>query len=199
MLFADNASAYTPARGNVQATLSPYIFQTNYSGIASKDNVPNTGGLALVATGDVSDTGALEVAAIYMNKIYFLNDGVKSLAEKTQLIHISMGYRHYLNPYLSTSLGLFTSYPMGDTQVVRDDFLPADNKETTARALTETGLDLAVQAELWGRGRYAVVLEGRYSFSITKKSDEAADQYGVALGLRYFIQGKEKDAAEKAN
>lgn len=197
LFFAENTFAYNPERGNVQATLGPYIFKTNYAHLAHEENAPNMGGLALIATGDVNDKGALEVAVIYMNKLYLVSEGEKALIEKTQQLHISMGYRYWIGPYISASAGIFTGYPMGNIQTVRNDFT-VNRPNTTARETTETGLDLAVQTEIWNRDRFSLIGEARYSLSLTKKANEAADQYGFSLGIRYFIQGSEKDAAKKA-
>lgn len=183
--------AYTPERGNVTATLGPYISKTNFDSSNSSMNTPNLGGLSLTALGDVDDKGSLEIAMIYLSKIYFRNEGAQSVAEKVKLVHISMGYRRWISNYFSASLGVFTSYPMGDSEIVHSDFPQNAQINTTATEPNETGLDLALQLEVWNKGLFALVLEGRYSLSLTKLSNEHADQYGGSIGLRYFIQGKD--------
>lgn len=188
-LAAKSVHAYVPQRGNVVATLSPYFFQTNYNGYEQGQNKLGTG-LALVANGDVDGSGSLEIAAIYMQKTYFREDGHRTLAERTQLMHITMGYRRWWTEMFSSSLSLYTSYPMGIVDVLHNDFTPADDMSTTARSTTETGLELAVQYELVNRERFSIIGEGRYSYSLTKKSNEYADQYGASIGIRYFIQSK---------
>ncbi|WP_374001133.1 hypothetical protein [Bdellovibrio bacteriovorus] len=190
LLAAKTASAYIPQRGNVYATLGPYIFKTNYEGKKSDENALNSTGLALVANGDVDNKGSLEIAAIYMNKLFFREDDNKYVVEKTQVMHITLGYRRWWTPSFSSSLSVYTSYPMGNITVLHNDFTVADDMTTTARSSSETGLDLALQAELWNSGRYAIVAEGRYSYSLTKKAHEYVDQYGGSVGLRYFIQSR---------
>lgn len=190
LLTAKTALAYIPQRGNVYAALGPYIFKTNYEGYKSDENSLNSTGLSLVANGDVSDKGSLEIAAIYMNKLFFREDDSKYVVEKTQVMHITLGYRRWWSPSFSSSLSVYTSYPMGNITVLHNDFSVADDMGTTARSSSETGLDLALQGELWSSGRYAIVAEGRYSYSLTKKSHEFADQYGGSIGLRYFIQSR---------
>lgn len=186
-LVAKSALAYIPQRGNVNATLGPYVFKTNYDGAKESENVANVG-LGLVANGDVSNKGSLEIAAIYMDKVYFREDGAKTVAEETQLMHITMGYRRWWGSSFSSSLALYTSYPMGDVLVLHNDFTEAEDVTTTARTTTETGLEFALQGEIWSQERYAIIAEGRYSYSLTKKSGEYADQFGGSIGLRYFIQ-----------
>ncbi|ASD65042.1 hypothetical protein [Bdellovibrio bacteriovorus] len=189
LLAAKSVQAYIPQRGNVVATLSPYFFQTNYDGHEQGQNKVDTG-ISLVANGDVDNKGSLEIAVIYMNKTYFREDGSRTVAEKTPLMHITMGYRRWWTELFSTSLALYTSYPMGLVDVLHNDFTPEEDMGTTARSTTETGLDLALQYELINRERFSIVAEGRYSYSLTKKSNEYADQYGASIGIRYFIQSK---------
>lgn len=195
LAFPELAFSYVPERGNVTATLGPYIFRTNYEGASEENlNSPRMGGVSLTALGDVSDHGSLEVLMLYMNKIYFRTENAKSIAEKIQLMHITMGYRYWISNYLSASFGLYTSYPMGDSQVIRTDFTQSEDFSTTAGEKSESGLDIAVQVELWSKERFAIVMEGRYSYSLTKKANEFADHYGGSIGLRYFIQSSEQTA-----
>lgn len=193
LALTSRAYAYIPLRGNVHATLGPYIFQTNYNGDEAMTS-PNTNGVAVMLLGDVNEHGSLEIATIHMNKMYFRKDNGRLIVEKVPTIHVSMGYRHWYNRKLSASLALFTSYPLEEADVIHNEFPAGQQIPTTARENSETGLDLGMEAELWSEGRYAVFMGGRYSWSLTKKSDESADQYGVLLGVRYFIQAKDAPA-----
>lgn len=188
--IASHAYAYIPLRGNVYATLGPYIFQTNYVGDEAMTS-PNTSGLAFIMLGDVNDHGSLEVATLHMNKTYFRKDAGRLIIEKVPTIHVSFGYRRWYGQKFSASLGLFTSYPLEDAAVIHNEFPSGQEIATTARENSETGLDFGIEGELWSQGRYAVFMGGRYSWSLTKKPNEFSDQYGVLLGVRYFIQGKE--------
>jgi len=187
ILFAEFATAYVPQRGNINATLGPYVYQTNYSGIRSVDN-DVSGSVSLVANGDVSDHGSLEMSVIFMNKNYFRDIGDQSIAEKTQVLHIGIGYRRYWAPSFSTSLAVYTNYPMGETKVMHTDFADAEKVETSARSSSESGLDLGFQGEIWSSGRYSVMAELRYSYALSRRSHEFSDQYGGSVGIRYFIQ-----------
>lgn len=183
--------AYTPEEGNVTATFGPYWYQTNFKGLSGHATSPILGGVGLIANGDISDRGALEIAMFYMNKEYFRDQGVDFLAEQTQLIHITMGYRRWLSPYLSTSLAFFSAYGIGEPRVVDSDIAPGHEIDTSARDVTEYGMELSLQSEIWTQDKMAVVLDARYSYSLTAKSSEHSDHYGLFVGFRYFIQKKQ--------
>lgn len=195
ILFAEFAMDYIPQRGNINATVGPYVYQTNYSGIRSENNDILTGA-SLVANGDVSDHGSLEMAAIFMNKSYFRDIDGRNLSERTQVLHMTIAYRRYWAPSFSTSLGVYTNYPMGETTVLHTDFTDAEKVETSARTTSESGVDLAFQGELWSSGRYALMAELRYSYAIIRMSREFSDQYGGTIGIRYFIQSHEAKPKE---
>lgn len=188
--FAENAQAYTPQRGNVHTILGPYIFKTNYDSEGA-DTAYNPDGLYWVILGDVSDRGSLEITTIFMNKMFYRRDSGYVIAERAQVVHVSAGYRRWINSYLSASMSLYTSYPLGDSEKVYNTFPVGQEVPTYAQENAETGLDFGLQGELWSRGRYALVLETRYSWALTKKHDEFSDQYAASLGIRYFFQGQD--------
>lgn len=192
LLFITNTgSAYIPVRGNVHAVLGSYFFQTNYGG-EQHMTAPNRDGIAVLVWGDVSDHGSLEMSMFHMSKTYYRRDREMLIIEKVPTVHVSIGYRYWWKPDVSLSLGLFTSYPLEDTEKIFSNFPPAEEITTTARENSQTGLDMAVDKEVWADGRYAVTLGARYSWALTKLHDEFSDQYGVMLGLRYFIQGRDR-------
>ena len=194
--FTDNALAYIPRRGNVHAILGPYIFKTNYEGEGAVAS--DSGGISLVILGDVNARGGLEITTTFMNKMYFRKQDGMLFSEKAQLVHVGIGYRHWWDHTWASSIVLYSSYPMAGAVTVHNDFPPGAEPTTTADENTETGLDFGIQKEIWSHKRFGVMVEGRYSWAITHKSDEYADQYGIFLGVRYFIQGKDA-AAEREN
>ncbi|WP_413943203.1 hypothetical protein [Bdellovibrio sp. HCB-162] len=188
--FAKSAQAYSPQRGNVHTILAPYIFKTNYDGEGARTSY-DSGGLYWVILGDVNDRGSFEITTIFMNKIFYRRDSGYTVAEKSQVVHVSAGYRRWFKPWLSGSMSLYTSYPLGDAEKIFNTFPQGNAVATYAEENAETGLDFGLQTELWNRGRYALVAEGRYSWALTKKHDEFSDQYGIAIGIRYFFQGQD--------
>ncbi len=189
--------AYTPKEGNVSAILSPFFYKTKFPGSSSGARSPDLAGTSLLAIGDINDYSSLELGIFYFNKIYFRERFGKYLAEKTQLIHITIGYRYWLTPYLSTSLSFYSAYSLGNIEITHTDFIPSEQPDTSARDKTEYGFDAALQAEPWSHERLALVLDARYSRSVTSREHEDADHYGVAVGIRYFIQEKKKTKAPR--
>ena len=190
--ISEKTFAYTAKEGNVSAIFGPFFYKTSFAGSASGATSPDLSGVALMTIGDISDHGSLEIAIFYLNKIYFRERYGNYLAEKTQLIHVTMGYRYWITSYLSTSLSFFSAYSLGDVEVTHSDFHGVNEPTTSARDKTEYGFDGALQAEVWSHDRYAAVIDLRYSRSVTSQEHENADHYGAFLGLCYFIQEKQK-------
>ena len=183
--------AYTPSEGNVSAYVGPFGYRTNFSGSETGAKTPDAQlGMGLVAFGDINKKGSLEVALILMEKIYFRQDQGMYMEEKTRITHIAMGYRRWLHEYLSASLTFYSAYSMGDVEVIHSDFAPGTEIPTSARDVTEYGFDFALQTELWHNDDYTVVADGRYSKSVTSKTGESGDHYGLLIGVQYQLQEK---------
>lgn len=185
--FTEATFAYTPKEGNVTATLGPFVHKTDFEG---SPHSPLLGGVGLIANGDINDKGSLEIAMIHFNKAYFRDQGGLNIAEQTELIHITMGYRRWFNPYLSGSLAFTTGYAMGDPQMIRSDFPSGQEIPTSARDPVEYGVDLSIQTDLFNKNDVSLILDTRYNLSLTKKSSEHSDGYGALLALRFMVQEK---------
>lgn len=185
--------AYNAKEGNVSAILGPFIYKANFSGVASGTTSPDYVGTSLMAIGDISDHGSLELGIFYLpNKLYLRERYGNYLAERTQLVQITMGYRYWFTSYISGSLSFFSAYSLGNVDIAYSDFHGIDEPTTSARDKTEYGFDGALQYELWSKDRIALVTDVRYSRSVTSKEHEMADHYGYMLAVRYFIQEKQK-------
>ena len=194
-LIAGSAQAYVPVEGNVSAVLAPTVTWTDYQSGRPGVETSYFGAMSLIAQGDISHRGALEISMIHMHKVFFVDRNGSFLGEQSEYIHISMGYRRWLTPYFSTALAFYSAYSMGEPQVVTSSLQPGSELTTSARDKTEYGFDLSLQGELYAKDRIAIVLDGRYSYSVTAKKHEHGNQYQAMLGLRYFIQ--EKTVMEK--
>ncbi len=192
LFFSEKSLAYEPVEGQVNATLGPYYAKTNFAGVNSGINSSYLGGLGLIAVGDINPKGSLEIGMFYLPQVFFREQGTQLIAEKTQLMHISMGYRHWLNPYFSTSLAFYSSYSMGEPQTIYSEFPSGSEIDTSARDITEYGVDFSVQGDLWSHDKFAIIFEGRYSLALTSKQNEKSDQYGFMLGIRYLVQAEKK-------
>ncbi len=196
-LVSTSVLAYTPSEGNVTATLGTFGYKTNFAGSPSGAVSRNLAGLGLVALGDINNIGSLEIAMFDLHKVYFREEAGKYIAEEKEVIHITMGYRYWINPYFSSSLSFYSSYSLGEVRIVHSDFTPGTEIDTSARDTTEYGFDLAFQGDIWSNEKWAVVGEARYSLSVTSKKSEQSDHYGIMLGARYQIQEKLPDGSLK--
>lgn len=184
--------AYVPTEGHVTATFGPYVYKTKFIHPGSKVQVPALVGWTLMANGDFSDKESLEIALFHLRKRFYRESNSQFLGEESELISWTMGYRRWLTPYLSWGLGIFSSYTMGEPSVIYNDFEPQRPLQTSARDITEYGVDFSVQVELWSKDRLGAIADLRYSSSLTSRPGEQGDHYGAMIGIKYFIQGKEK-------
>lgn len=184
-------AAYAPKEGNVNALFGPYIYKTHFKSTDTAVNSPVLANLGVIINGDISHRGALEIAIFHLNKNYYREQVSQYIAEQTELLHITMGYRRWLNPHFSISAAFFSAYSMGEVKVLHNDFPIDKTIDTSARDTTEYGFDLSAQAELWQKDRLSLILDTRYSLSATAKPNEKSDHYGFMLGLKYFIQSKQ--------
>jgi len=142
----------------------------------------------LIAEADVTRYGGLEIALFYIRQRYVQERDGRILKHRVKRIHITTGYRHWFTKWYSAAAAFSSSYSMGDADVLRDDFTNRNRPTTSAGDTTEYGIDFSMQAEPWSRGRYAVVVDARYNFSLTPKPKEDANHYGLFVGVKYFIQ-----------
>lgn len=195
--LSQTASGYTPKEGNVTASIGPFIYKTNFKGSDSGIQSPILSGTGILVNGDINEKGALEIGMFHMNKYFFREKDGKYIAENTDLIHITMGYRRFLSSLFSASLALYSSYSLGDPHIRHNEFPPDLDVDTSARDITEYGFDIALQYELWSYDRFAIITDIRYAYSVTPKKDERSDHYGTFLTLRYFVQDKEGSIKDK--
>ncbi|MES2803765.1 MAG: hypothetical protein V4654_14830 [Bdellovibrionota bacterium] len=198
-MFCLESLAYVPQEGNVTAALGPFVSRTHYAGSSSGAKAPVFGDFSLIVQGDINEIGALEIALFHMQKVYVRHENSKTIAEKTELMHITMGYRYWISPLWSASLAFSSSYPMNQPQVIHTDFPVGQNIDTSARDVVDYGLDISVQTELWQRERYSIISDVRYGLSITEKQNENGSHYGLALALKYLIQEKYPNITKEKN
>lgn len=170
--------------------VGPYTYRTPYNSPEPEMSSPSRGGYGLIATGDSNARGSVELGMFYLDKIFFRDEGPDVLAQKVEMIHITMGYRWWLRSWISTSLSFFSAYPLGDPKDVFRRVTPGRHMDTSAMDLTEYGFDLALQVQVFGTQKFGVVFEPRYSWNVTPKEHEAADHFGFLLGLRFMVQEK---------
>jgi hypothetical protein len=189
-IFNYSAYAYDAADGNITITAGSFIYRTIFQDTSKGATSGYHGDFGLIMNGDLDEKGSLEIALFHMNKLYSREEESKSQVEQTQVMHISMGYRRWVNPYLSGALGFYSAYPMDDTKVVHTDFAPGTEIKTSARDKTEYGFDFSIQSEVWSNNVISVVADARYAWSVTNLPNEKGDHYGFMLGVKYLFKEK---------
>ncbi|MGE0526024.1 MAG: hypothetical protein AB7G93_04330 [Bdellovibrionales bacterium] len=191
LLTAIDASCYghVPADGDIHATLGPFAFTNDDRKHEIKS--PLIGAAALIVEADLDHNGGPEMAIFYLNQLFSMEREGRVIAERVQRIYITLGYRHWLTPSLSGAAAFFSSYYMGDPELVRSDYGTEPAPKTSASDPTEYGFDFSIQYEPWRRERWSAVIDGRYSLSVTAKEGEESNHFGVLVGVKYFVQGHE--------
>ena len=191
LLFTWETYAHTPTDGLVHGGLGAYLYQTH--SYYQDFNSPILGGWSLIAEGDLGKYGGLELTLIYMNPIFVVERDDKKVIERVKRMYIAMGYRHWFNRDWSLSPSFFSSYVMGDARMIRNDFPQSNPPSTSARDGVDYGFALSAQYETFREEHFAVVLDARYSYSVTPKYGEDSNHYGLMVFFKYFIQGKQAE------
>lgn len=189
-LHPANTLAYEVTEGNITAAVGPFFTRSDFTNVKSGALSPYKRGWGLLASADVGRASSLDFGLFYLNKTYLKDENAQFLAERTELIHIALGYRHWLTSFLSGGISLFSAYSVGDVFVEYSDFPPGQSISTSASDVTEYGLDFSAQLEVYEHENFGLILEGRFSRSLTPKENEKADHYGAFFGLRYLVQDR---------
>jgi hypothetical protein len=173
--------------------VGPWLYQNDFGSQRRHANDPWVGDLGIVANGDFNNHSALEIAMFHMNKRFLRHDGSQYVEELTQVIHITMGYKHWLTQDISYSAAVYSEYPMGMVRVVYSDFPSSDSLQTSAHDTTKYGMELSVQGEVWQGPKYDIITDLRYAYSLTNRSKEFGNHYGAFIALRWLVQEKNPD------
>lgn len=71
-------------------------------------------------------------------------------------------------------------------------FPPNAAPATSAQDTVKYGFDFSIQVEPYRVDRFSLVIDGRYSLSVTSKPGEDENFVSVLIGMKYFIQGKDQ-------
>ena len=182
------SEAHQPQEGRVLATGGFFTHQTHALKTFDNADAPLLLGVGLLAEGDLNDYGGLEVGLFYYDKSYLRNSGTGLVVEKTHKLDVPIGYRYWFNPVFSAGLSLSALFSVGDYQFITNANTSGD--VTGAETLTEYAVDLSFQWEVWSSNLVGIILDGRYAYSLSGKAGEDANQYGLFVGFKYFIQEK---------
>ncbi len=179
--------AYTPKEGNVAAALGPYFLQNTFSGSVNDSKSPIKGGFGLSVLGDLDNNGSLELGVFHFEKIFVIDKTEGSIMQRSQVVHIPMGYRHWFTEKFSMSLSFFSDYPMGGVKTVTTAGSSLLD-QTSANDKVDYGFDISARLEVFERSEYSVVTDLRYSYLLTKNEKESSDVIGFFLGLQFPVQ-----------
>jgi hypothetical protein len=154
-------------------------------------NAPFMGGVGLITEGDLSPHGGIEIGLIYMQQVFSIEQNGLVVVERGKRMYITMGYRHWFTPRVSGALAFFSNYSMSEADMLHSDFPSGQAPATSAESMVKYGFDWSLQWEAVRQDRFSVVLDGRYSLSVTSKPGEDENFYAVLVGLKYFLQGRE--------
>lgn len=189
IFIASGSWAYTPREGNVNVNFGPFLSKTRSENSTSSFDT-SMSSFGLVTVGDINSKGALEIGIFHFHKSFLRNERTFFVSEKTEMLHVTMGYRWWLSPVWSSSMTFSSSYSMGTPSSLYNDFPITEEIPTSARDTVEYGLDLALQREVWSQGQYGVNFDFRYGLSLTSKTQEQGDHFGAMVNFRYLIQEK---------
>jgi hypothetical protein len=179
-------NAHQAEEGKVLATAGPYLQQTHSRLTQDVTNSPVSVGLGLIAEGDTSQSGGIEIGVFYFEKAYLRGFGTSHLVEKVNKLAVDVGYRLWWTNRISSGF-LFTSlFSVGDYRVIAGDTMPREG--TAARDPNEYGFTYSMQWEFWSGERFAALLDGRYFYAVQPKSEQDSNQYGMLIGFKYLIQ-----------
>ncbi len=187
ILYCANSWAHTPDEGKITFSLGGYYYQPQWPSDVGVDP-PVLRGAGLIAEGDLDKNGGIEIGFFHLSKVYLRTDGDDYLAERIQRMYITLGYRHWFERRFSGALAFFSSYSMGDPETYRSRQITGRVIETSARDITEYGFDFSVQWEFLYWNKVAFLLDGRYSLSVTSKTQEHSNFFGALILLKFEIQ-----------
>lgn len=184
------ALSYVAQEGNISGLFAVTGSLTDAPGFESDARPVPRGGLGLIALGDINEKGSLEIAMFHLNKSFYREDQGIQLAEEAQNMHITMGYRRWWTPRVSGSLAVSSAYSMGTPRRTFVKGRLPEDFATSARKVVAYGAEFSIQSELWSKGTSAVVLDTRYSLSMSAEPGERSSHFLAALGFRYLIQDR---------
>ncbi len=188
--------AHQPEEGKVFGTLGGFLNHTQAIYTSEAPYSRFNPGFGLLAEGDISSHGGLEIGLFYFLKTYKREFGVNGLVvANVDKIDIPMGYRYWLSPQLSGAVAFSSSFSVGDSFVSYSNVV--GDQSTSASNITDYGFDFSVQWEFWTNNVFSLLLDGRYSLSISSNLGEDANTYGILVGLKYLIQEKYDDSKER--
>ncbi|NRA68181.1 MAG: hypothetical protein HRU19_27100 [Pseudobacteriovorax sp.] len=189
------SSSFTLERGVIRAATGTYVHKTvPLPGVPDYLTEPKVSA-ALIVEGGLDPSGSLEIGLFPTQKTFLFrsNDG-RWLSVEAQKMNITTAYRYYINQSISFSLGILTSYSMGDGIVERESAQGIGLRDfDTEIALSPAiyMMDASAQLKVWQEGALAAFIDFRYSSRLKKQTKVSYDQYSIIGGFKYQLPKKD--------
>lgn len=145
-------------------------------------------GLGAIFEADIDYHGGPELTALYTRQMYSIQKDSLIQTELCKRMYIALGYRHWFNSHFSLGAAFYSSYAMGDPEVVESQFVTASAPKTSAYDPTDYGFEFSSTGDLATIHEITFTLSARYSRTVTAKPGESADFYSVLIGFKKLIQ-----------
>lgn len=178
--------AYKPEKGRVSASTGPFVFYTDMQSKPGDFFDRPRFGWSLIAEGVFAKNSGLEVGLFYMEKPYLRKDNSNVLVQQIKRMHITTGYRYWWSSYVSTAIGIFSAFSIGDWKDDhRDSGLPADFA-TSAEVVTVYGMDTSLRLEFDFSKKDGIVFDTRYALHFKPEDGERPNH--LTFGIFYIRQ-----------
>jgi hypothetical protein len=188
-IFSIDLHAYEPLEGQISSSFGFNVNKTEVPSNTVSYSPKYETGLGFIALGDIDSNSSLEMSMFYMPKVYFANRANETLFENTRVLQVNMGYRRWWTANWSSSISIYSSYPVGPINRNFESLTTNSNLKTSASEPVHYGYDLAIQRQLDFFSQ-SFSIDIRYSTSINNKPGELADHVAFFFGWQKIIQEK---------
>lgn len=186
MTFFHPVFAYKPEKGRVSVSTGPYVFYTDMQSKPKDFFDQPRFGWGLIAEGVFAKKSGLEVGLFYMEKPYLLSENGNILLQQIKRMHITTGYRYWWSSYLSTGLGIFSAFSIGDWKDMRRDPGLSEGIATSAEVVTVYGMDASVRFEFDFSKKDGIIFDTRYALHFKPEKGERPNH--LTFGIFYIRQ-----------
>lgn len=188
-IFSIDLFAYEAADGQISASFGVKSNKTEIPNNRVNFSPKYETGLGFTALGDINSESSLEMSMFYMPKLYYASRGTETLFEITRTLQINMGYRRWWSENWSSSISIYSSYPVGPINKAYEVVSASTDLKTSAGDPVHYGYDIAIQRQL-NIFSNSFSVDARYSTSINNKVGELADHVAFFIGWQKIIQEK---------
>jgi hypothetical protein len=183
--------AHIAETGKVYTSFGPAIFQTH--SIQTQNWLsPHVGG-GIQAEADVDPYGGPIAEFYYYPKYYERVVGGGLTVSTVNKLDIALGYRYWFAPIFAVQLAVTSSYSNGPSQIISST--SAGDQNTLASKTADFGMTIGIQVEPLSVEQFSLIVDARYTQSLSANPGEDANQFMGFLGLKFVTYQRQQ--AEK--